>query len=523
VYSVVQAQELVNTEMEAELAKPSGNAELEALSFQSLLQRIGANNSDPKLIAQLETIYRREAKPVVMLSRKQTMFAISQGAGTKEEAQKYADEILAAAETADMDSLPSIFYFATQRGDKLELVEKIYARLLEESEKPGQTALRQQMPHFQASLMQSLFSNKETAGRGIKMMAEKLAETYPKNLPAQSPVYGGRRGQRVVWQEQMQFPYANRYLDEYQLQQWRQTYERIKSLGMKKEFNKELHSQILKLPGDQSIYTHLVLACFSWWDDDKPEAVKSVMEMARDLKDDELYLLAASMLMEVKQPDSAKEVLSQMSEGAKGEVLIGKLFRLLSIAQQRKDIPAAKVLIAQLTAIRLGVNEQQTLLQIVQALNLEEEAKVLANKRTVSPGSRGQRFRIEDQMRKHVDAKSEKEALGIARAILAKDPLGIFRQQQRGNEDYVRVQALQALKTFKQLESYRAELEKQLEESPTSVRIVYLLAETWNADEKGKDKVLAYYRKMLELKPGDRQFQMKLAAMLMSRMRKRRQ
>ena len=98
----------------------------------------------------------------------------------------------------------------------------------------------------------------------------------------------------------------------------------------------------------------------------------------------------------------------------------------------------------------------------------------------------------------------------LTQAGLARDPLATMRQ----GEDYPRQRALEALRTFKKLDAYRAELEKQLAEAPSSVRTVYLLAEAHGREDSAK--ALGYYRKLVEIKPTDTTFQLQLATLLVS-------
>ncbi len=512
-YSLVWAREQLQHAIESEAAQPSGDADLDAYCLHiliSMAQQDGRRKSlEARELALIETFSQRERRPREMLVGKMTYYHVLTQAGRVEEANKIADAALAQAETAGIDALPLVFGFAIQR-EAFDVAEKALPRLLAASQQPAQAALKQQISWYQFSLATGLLQKKETASRGVQMFADILQESYqprlPTSLAALSPY--ARRNYRSAWREGQQFPYPNRYFDDARIQRWRQIFDRLKAADALGELKEHLNRQIQSLPGDQTVYTQLVRACFWWWDDAKGDAIREVSQLARELKDDDLRMMLSAMLTEVGQPAEALAALEQVT-ATSGDLAIDKQVRMLVLARAANDLDRAKQIALSLAGQRLDVNDEQQVISVLQQLGLKEKVEEL-NKRRAGVRAPGSRIRLEEQLQQQVSAKNGKEAVALARAILARDPLATLRQ----GGDYPRQQALDALRTFKTLDAYRAELEKQLAEAPSSVRAVYLLAEASGREDPAK--ALGYYRKLVELKPTDTTFQLLLATLLAS-------
>jgi tetratricopeptide (TPR) repeat protein len=513
-YGLVQARELLQREVEIEAAQPSGDAEIDDFCLRMLIGMVQQEGRQKGVasreLALIETFFQRERRPEELVTGKMSLYQVLTQAGRTEEANKLADAVLAKAETADTSVLPSIFGFAILR-EAFDVAEKTLARLLAASQQPGNSAMKQQISWYQFSLASGLLQKKESSGRGVQMLAGMLKESYPARLPtslaALSPY--ARRSYRAAWREGQQFPYPNRYFDDARIQMWRQIFDRLKAAEALGEMKEELNRHIQSLPDDQTVFTQLARACFWWWDGERGDAIREVNQLARELKDDDLRMMVSAMLAEAGQPAEALKAL-ELVTATSGDLAIDKLVRMLVLARAANDLDRAKEIALALAGQRLDANDEPQVINALSELGLKEKVEELNKRRAVAraPGSRN---RIEDQLQQQVSAKNEKEAVALARAILARDPITTMRQ---GNEDYARQRAVEALRTFKMLDAYRVELEKQLTEAPSSVRTVYLLAEAHGQEDSAK--ALGYYRKLVELKPADTAFQLKLAGLLVS-------
>ena len=510
-YGLIQARDLLKREIEIEAAQPSGDADLDRSCLMVLIgmaeQETQRKKDESSDFALIETFLKRERRPEEMLSAKINYFQALTQAGRTDEAKRIATDVLSQADKADVALLPLIFGFAIQ-SEEFDVAEKALPRLLAASQQAGQSALKQQITWYQFSLASGLLQKKESLSRGVQMLANMLADSYssrlPNSLAALSPY--ARRSYRAAWRDGQQFPYPNRYFDDAHIQMWRQIFDRLKAADAIGELKDSLNRQIQSLPGDQTVYAQLARACFWWWDGNPGDAIREVGQLAHELKDDDLRMMFSAMLAEAGNPGEALKALEEVT-ATTGDLATDKLVRMLVLAHAANDLDRAKEIALTLAAQKLDTNDEMQLVNLLREFGLKDKAEELTKKRAGvrAPGSRN---RIEDQLELQVRAKNATEAVSLARAILSRDPLATLGQGQ----DYPRQRAIEALRTFKTLDAYRGELEKQLAEAPSSVRTVYLLAEANGGEESAK--ALAYYRKLVELKPNDTNFQLQLATLL---------
>ena len=511
VFSLVQAADLLKHEIELEAAHPSGDSDLDAFCLQSLVGFVEVearqqSQSDAEL-ALIEKFVNREHQPVESLEARQTYYNLLTQAGRVDEAGRIAERCLAEADTAGMDTLPLIFGVALER-EAFDVAEKILPRLLAASQQPGGSVLKQQMTWYRFSLASALLQRKDSVPRGVRLLADTLEESYPKQLPAAlsaMPFYA-RQSYRAAWFEGQQFPYANRYFDDARIQMWQQIFQRLKAADALDAMKEELNRHIQSLPGDQTVYAQLARACFWWWDGARSDAIREVVQLAHELKDDDLRIMVSVMLVNNGQPAEALGALDEVT-ATTGDAGIDKQVRMLTLARAANDLDRAKTIALKLAEQRLNANDEAQVMNVLRELGLNDKAQELMKRRTAvrTPGMPNG---IEQQLEQQVQAKNETGALALARAILARDPLTTMPM----NGDYARQRAIDAMRTFKALSAYRAELTKQLADAPSSVRTIYLLAEATAQDEPRA--AIDYYRKLVELKPTDTHFQLRLATML---------
>ncbi len=511
VFAMLQAREALLSEIRQEAAHPSGDADIDSFCIQTLHNFGGVEEgeaNEPGALELLETFYARIREPRQRLINDTIYYTLLARAGRLEEAEKVKARVFAGADQAPGDQLALMFGFALLH-ENFDLAEKMLGRMGTQNP-PGPTH-GPQLSWYQMSLAEGLLKKKETAARGVRVLAEVLKASYPQRLPMAASALSSfaRRGYRAAWREGQQFPYENRYFSALQLQQWQQAYAHLKAADAMAAMTQELNKHIQSLPNDQSVYTQLARACFQWWDGERGAAIGEVAQLARELKDDDLRMMVASMLAEANQPAEAMRALEAVS-ATSGELALDKEIRMLALARAANDKERAEEIALRLARMPLDANDHSQLVSVLSELGLREQASDLSKKRPNARGSGGGRRGLQEQLDEKVRAKNEKEAVALARAILARDPLSAAAQQ----DEYTRRRAIEALRTFKQIGAYRAELQKQLAESPNSLRTLFALAEApEKEDASGKDS-LPYYRKLAELKPDDSAFQLRLAEIL---------
>jgi hypothetical protein len=516
-FGMLDARESLTREIALEAAQPSGDTELDqyclgwTLNFAT--QEGQASQVDPKELAAIDTFLQRIKTPSLRIAEQSRYHMLLIQTGGKERAEQIAKEILGQADTVKDPSVAQIiFQFAIQK-QAFDVAEKIVSQLAALGEQPGQAVLKLEVGSFQIQLGSALLQKKESATRGVQLLAAALRQSYAAHLPGVTGWYprGGRQGFRFNGQTPPVFPYPNRYLDEQRIQMWMQLFGQIKGAGALEELKTELNRQIQTLPEDQTVYAQLARACFWWWDDapeSKGDAIREVRQLAKELKDDDLQTMVATMLAQAGEFTAALSALEEVS-ATTGDQAIDKQLMMAEVAIAAKDRERAKTVVMGLTKQRLDAERQGALINLMQKLGMQEEVQ-RQYKQLSTSNSRGQRNTPENQLSQRVEAKDAAGAVALARSILARDPLAAMSQGNEGG----RHMALQALETFKELAAYQAELEKQLAETPSSVRTVYLLAEA--TGRKDSQKAVEYYRKLVELKPTDAKFQARLASLLRS-------
>ncbi|MDQ3624093.1 MAG: tetratricopeptide repeat protein, partial [Verrucomicrobiota bacterium] len=429
-YALVEARQAALREIDHEIKSASGDPDTDAFCVQFLVSHaqgsLSASSLDPVMLARIESFLGREKDPRRAVPQEVTYHSLLLQAGRPEEARKVADRVLARAESLEIDLLPVVFNVAVT-SEAFDVAEKLLQRLSEEARKPNQKVLKQQIEWYHFALADGLLKRKVNVERAVKLLADSLKESYPTQLPATlSSVRSMRGSYRSMWREAPGFPYANRYLSDAQLQRLRQIFDRLKAANALRELEVELSGHIQSLPDDQTVYTQLARACFRWWNGQKGDAIRDVHQLARELKDDELRMMVATMLEGAQQPGDALRVLEQMTV-AKGDLFIEKQIRILVLARGANDLARAREIAMQLAEQRLNPNDRSALLNVLNELGLKDKARELMSQRTISRPS-SQENRLEQQLEQHLSAKNEKEAVTLARAILARDPFLAMRQ-----------------------------------------------------------------------------------------------
>jgi thioredoxin-like negative regulator of GroEL len=271
-----------------------------------------------------------------------------------------------------------------------------------------------------------------------------------------------------------------------------------------------LDQQEKELTDWRKIYPELMRIYFQWWDGKHDDAIASVKKLLdQDSSDDWRTLLAKMLELDQKYND-AIPVLESVS-ARYGPTYIQTQKQLLHVARLANNNDAGQKAALRLLSLHLP---QQELLQIMDDLRnvgLKDKADEIMNKQVQGRMPTAAGMQANNQlMRTLNEASNQKDGpkvLELAQQVLNRDPLA----QQMGNDNFLRIRALEALKRTGQLDAYIQDVEKQLAAAPDSAKLNWLAAEaylqqaTGNSDDAASAvasaKAVTYFRKVADLSP----------------------
>ena len=519
-FSLVQARDLIWKEIQAQADAPAGGNELDELCLEYLPQYFmnGPNGPSPesaKAAALLEKfgtrIAKADPKRAFMLSMMN--YGIQKQFGNKEEAKKLLPGLLEKLDETQPDQLQFALSAAIEEGE-LERAEQYLSKTLALQKKNKTPGLGNSY-WIKSSLAQAYLKKKDTKN-AARIYAESFQESLPVKPGGTNPAFGGMffgggfgGGRfRGTGNYLPPVPYPNRYIDDQRLNLLRQTFQALKPQNALEPFLDALDK--MDVPKEIKIYPQLALVDLKWLDDKKEASLKDAQALLADNPDDEVRLLVAGMLSELKKNPDAIALLDQITT-RQGDVYKRAQQMMLKFAKTEKDTDNARKAVLRLVSLRPPRDEINQLLPDLKELGLTEKAEQIEKQITrTTVTNPNDMNRMVNLLQGYMNEKKETEALGLAQTILGQDPLA-----NPQNNDWARRTALDALERFKKLDGYIADLEKQAAMTPDSVRVCMLVAEAWAV--KDVKKAPEWFKKVIALKPGDSRLKWRLIESMRNR------
>ena len=364
------------------------------------------------------------------------------------------------------------------------LVEEIVDAVVKSDKSKWNVMMQQQTAYLPLSLFQMSMRKNEQQPDPAKLMAlsaRLMRIGYPATKPT-ATLGGGTMGMTAMqsrYSNNNQFPPPNRYINSMQGQMLNQFYVQLKQRKLTEDYIKLLAKEEAELDGWKKIYPRLHRVYFQWWDNQKDDAIASMRELLREESGDDLKICLATMLSMNEKHAEAITLLESLSVRF-GPDYIQAQQRLLSAAKLAKDNETAKKAALRLVSLRLPPEERSMLIQDLRELGLTEKADEITKQSATNTFSGSARNYEADQrlvelLRKHVNSSDPEKGMPLARQILNRPPA-----PNQGNENWMRSTAVGAIKKFGQLEVFAAETEKELKNTPDSVRINYVLADLYS-------------------------------------------
>lgn len=247
-----------------------------------------------------------------------------------------------------------------------------------------------------------------------------------------------------------------------------------------------LDKQAATLPEDQKVYPRLYRTYFLWHGDQQAKAGEEAGKLAEDMKDDDLRLFAASILITVKEYDKALAILGHISATAGEEAQDKELLIFKAQRQAGKEDQARE------TAIRLsrmpikGPAKDEVIKALVD-FGLYREAEQFGGLHAAGMIQHHQyliRQQQGEKLQALVSAKKTAEAIELARIILDDDPL-----TDRAQKEWHRRRAIRALRDLDALKPYLGELIQKCEQNPDDQALNHRIAEGMIEGEYTQEKV----------------------------------
>ncbi len=502
IYSLLQAPEAVLTEIENELARGTPDPKVINTAYNTVQMILGNRRNNPnfqkanfpeeRLKALSEKLSRQmgdSTQPQNVIQKYQWLIST----GKQDEAEKLVDKVLAETDESDVNQLNIARYFAMNRRD--------YDRVLEFHGKIQRAREKQGLPRVPAQdfgIYLSLLDSEKHQKKAVDLLADEFL--YSGKIAGSLGSWGGRPGrQGLLWAHLRQgnlspfIPLPTPEIDVARI-------NILRSIGQNpkvRPFLPEMARRFAALGREKnSAALRQAAVWLRWFGGDRTGAEKELRALRADQSSDELALNHALLLLALKKPEDARQVLDAI-QARSGSTFEAAIRLRLSLALEARDLEAARELLTQLQGVRLEAYEVGELAQNLQSLGLTEEAAKI-RKRNIVSRQPGQRIRqTVDIMRQHMEKGDRGEATAMAHALLSRDP---FSRSAR-NERHVQYEALQVLKKFGELDAHIDRLRQQLEAAPDSARLNAQLAVALQARDPKEAE--PYFRKLAALRPKD--------------------
>jgi tetratricopeptide (TPR) repeat protein len=512
--ALVQAPDPLLEELTAESTTPSGDEAVNAVCLEVTLDLGksmtpvlgGADVDTTKLISLMKAFLPREKHPDTLLLGKMQLSRLWKRAGRDKEAGDVAREALGEWTTLPADDRYEIFEFALENGDP-EHAEAVLAAMADDHRRAGAAFADYVLVSEQVRLASGFAVQKAGDTRVARYLTAAVRDSY--DFASANLSHLALMESRSAFHQAQEFPYGSRIIGEGRLETWSEAFGIASQQGQVAALNTAFAEDARQLPPAQSVQARLAGICFSWWANDRDAAIRAALDLAAAHHDDELDLLAGSMLAEVGRYAEARKMFEQISASHR-EIAADKTVRLLNLARAQKDNDGARALALQLVAFPLSSSDRSVLQGILTELDLKGHATELVDKqRAKEQGAyySGKMGSVQ-QLQREVQARDSSAAVELARAILARvSPLG-----NSSAERFPRRSAIDALARFKVLTDYTGPLETQLAAEPKSMETLLRLAEALEHADPARSVEL--YRRAVDLAPDDLSLQIHLGNVL---------
>ncbi|EDY18451.1 hypothetical protein CfE428DRAFT_3836 [Chthoniobacter flavus Ellin428] len=506
--ALVQALDPLLQELTAEATAPSGDELTQAIGLEVLLE-LGANilpgtgrvDVDPSVLSSLlKAFLAREKHPDTLVLGQVELSKVLKLAGQGKEAVEAARTALEGWKAVPADRQYMAMDLAMATGD----VEHAEAMLTtqeekEKAENPGSPYTGQETRKTQ--LARVIAEQNPDDPRLMKWLVSGMQDTFDRtNL--RSSLWQGRSILHAV----QKFPYDGRLIYRFSWS-WFEIFEIPNQYGKGAALRTAISQKAKELPSPRNLHARLAVICLSWWMKDRDRAIHEALDLATATGNDEVHLLAGSMLTEMERYDEARGELEKVST-TDPDIASDQVARLLVLARAQKDNERAKTLAVQLAGFP-SIDSDDTLERVMKDLGLQEQAlNFQSSKRAKSEVKfyTGMAGAVKELERESA-ARNLRTATGLAHGILARvSPLGTTAMER-----YYRRAALDALRRGSVLTEYTDELKRQLAANPQSLETVLRLADAFENDAA---QAVTYARRAVELRPNDLSLQLRLGGAL---------
>ena len=496
-YTLIQAREPLLQAIEDEARSSTPDQDLDEFSYMMSEQFISLPVDDPMR-------KRAEAAQPVLASRlsdnpqfksfnlMDQINRLSADTSAEGVAKKNAavSDYLKTVDRKDPQELFQAIGLAAQAGN-WEETKKLADNLAAVDPAKMNVTMQQQIDYLPESILQQAATTKETMPKEVvPVVLELLKLTYP-STPPQPTLPGGQNvgpGGIVIsglvgsqFYNPDTFPPANRYFPVDRVDMFEPMYQLLKAREMLPAVYAALDQQRKESTDWRKTYPELITIYFQWWDGKRDEAIAAVQKLLEGDPSDDWRMLLASMLSLEQKNNEAIPVLESVT-ARYGPDYIRAQKQLLHVARQAKNNDVGQKAALRVLALHLPQQEQLQILDDVRNVGLKDKADEIVAKQNQGRGNPRAAVQANNQLVQTLNnAMNDKvgtRAIEIARGVLNRDPLA---PAPYGNENYLRSQALEALKKFGELDAYTRGVENQLAADPDSVRLNWLMAEAFSA------------------------------------------
>jgi predicted Zn-dependent protease len=272
---------------------------------------------------------------------------------------------------------------------------------------------------------------------------------------------------------------ANRYFAQDRITALQQVFSTLQQQKLLDEFQKQLADRAKKTTDWRAIYPQLMQIYVQWWADKKDAALASAREMLSEDPSDDNRRLVAWMLTEQQKYADALPLLEAVT-ARYGTSYIETQLQILHTARLAKDNDAGARAAQRLLALRLPQQEQMQFLDDLRAIGMQDKAtEIMQHQQAMYNRNAGAQQAAMQSVRTMQDALNRQDkntARDLAHQILSHDPNA---SNLNGNEEFATREALNVLQRLGELDPYLADIEKQLQATPNSLRLNWVAAQIY--------------------------------------------
>jgi predicted Zn-dependent protease len=272
---------------------------------------------------------------------------------------------------------------------------------------------------------------------------------------------------------------ANRYFAQDRITALQQVFGSLQQQKLVDEFQKQLADRAKKSTDWRAIYPQLMQIYVQWWADKKDAALASAREMLSEDPSDDNRRLVAWMLTEQQKYADALPLLEAVT-ARYGTSYIETQLQILHTARLAKDNDSGARAAQRLLALRLPQQEQMQFLDDLRAIGMQDKAtEIMQHQQAMYNRNAGAQQAAVQSVRTMQDAMNRQDkntARDLAHQLLSHDPNA---SNLNGNEEFATREAINVLSRLGELDAYLADIEKQLDANPGSLRLNWVAAQIY--------------------------------------------